>query len=81
MNPLFFAQILPADSAAGSELKEAIGAATQPLNLDIKHWFSRSMLEEWLNAGINFGLRVILGLWSAPTLTWLHGSVRSSSPA
>lgn len=60
MNPLFFAQILPADSAAGSELKEAIGAATQPLNLDIKHWFSRSMLEEWLNAGINFGLRVIL---------------------
>lgn len=62
MNPLFFAQILPADSAAGSELKEAIGAATQPLNLDIKHWFSRSMLEEWLNAGINFGLRVILVL-------------------
>ena len=60
MNPLFFAQILPADSAAGSELKEAIGAATQPLNLDIKHWFSQSMLEEWLNAGINFGLRVIL---------------------
>ena len=60
MNPLFFAQILPADSAAGSELKEALGAATQPLNLDIKHWFSRSMLEEWLNAGINFGLRVIL---------------------
>lgn len=60
MHPLFFAQILPADSAAGSELKEAIGAATQPLNLDIKHWFSRSMLEEWLNAGINFGLRVIL---------------------
>ncbi len=57
MNPLFFAQILPADSAAGSELKEAIGAATQPLNLDVKHWFSRSMLEEWLNAGINFGLR------------------------
>ena len=60
MDPLFFAQILPADSAAGSELKEAIGAATQPLNLDVKHWFSRSMLEEWLNAGINFGLRVIL---------------------
>ena len=60
MDPLFFAQILPADSAAGSELKEAIGAATQPLNLDIKHWFSRSMLEEWLNAGINFGLRVVL---------------------
>ena len=60
MHPLFFAQILPADSAAGSELKGAIGAATQPLNLDIKHWFSRSMLEEWLNAGINFGLRVIL---------------------
>ena len=60
MHPLFFAQILPADSAAGSELKEAIGAATQPLNLDIKHWFSRSMLEEWLNASINFGLRVIL---------------------
>lgn len=60
MNPLFFAQILPADSAAGSELKEAIGAATQPLNLDIKHWFSQSMLEEWLNAGINFGLRVVL---------------------
>ena len=67
MNPLFFAQILPADSAAGSELKEAIGAATQPLNLDIKHWFSRSMLEEWLNAGINFGLRVILVL----VLFWL----------
>ena len=67
MTPLFFAQILPADSAAGSELKEAIGAATQPLNLDIKHWFSRSMLEEWLNAGINFGLRVILVL----VLFWL----------
>lgn len=67
MNPLFFAQILPADSAAGSELKEAIGAATQPLNLDIKHWFSRSMLEEWLNASINFGLRVILVL----VLFWL----------
>ena len=67
MNPLFFAQILPADSAAGSELKEAIGAATQPLNLDIKHWFSRSTLEEWLNAGINFGLRVILVL----VLFWL----------
>ncbi|MBF1376085.1 MAG: mechanosensitive ion channel [Porphyromonas sp.] len=67
MNPLFFAQILPADSAAGSELKEAIGAATQPLNLDIKHWFSQSMLEEWLNAGINFGLRVILVL----VLFWL----------
>ena len=67
MDPLFFAQILPADSAAGSELKEAIGAATQPLNLDIKHWFSRSMLEEWLNAGINFGLRVILVV----VLVWL----------
>ena len=67
MNPLFFAQILPADSAAGSELKEAIGAATQPLNLDVKHWFSQSMLEEWLNAGINFGLRVILVL----VLFWL----------
>ena len=67
MHPLFFAQILPADSAAGSELKEAIGAATQPLNLDIKHWFSRSMLEEWLNASINFGLRVILVL----VLFWL----------
>ena len=67
MHPLFFAQILPADSAAGSELKEAIGAATQPLNLDIKHWFSRSMLEEWLNAGINSGLRVILVL----VLFWL----------
>ncbi len=67
MDPLFFAQILPADSAAGSELKEAIGAATQPLNLDIKHWFSQSMLEEWLNAGINFGLRVILVL----VLFWL----------
>ena len=60
MNPLFFAQILPADSAAGSELKEAIGAATQPLNLDVKHWFSRTMLEEWLNAGINSGLPVVL---------------------
>ena len=67
MDPLFFAQILPADSAAGSELKEAIGAATQPLNLDIKHWFSQSMLEEWLNASINFGLRVILVL----VLFWL----------
>ena len=71
MNPLFFAQILPADSAAGSELKEAIGAATQPLNLDVKHWFSRSMLEEWLNAGINFGLRVILVL----VLFWLGKAV------
>ena len=74
MNPLFFAQILPADSAAGSELKEAIGAATQPLNLDIKHWFSRSMLEEWLNAGINFGLRVILVL----VLFWLGKVVITS---
>lgn len=54
--------ILPVDSAQTSDVKDALATATQPLNLDYHHWFSRAHLEEWINGSINFGVRVLLVL-------------------
>ena len=60
-HPLF-SDILPADSTAASEVTSALGKATKPLDLDVNHLFSRAMMEDWLNAGINFGIRVVLAI-------------------
>lgn len=60
-HPLF-SDILPADSTAASEVTSALGKATKPLDLDVNHFFSRAMMEDWLNAGINFGIRVVLAI-------------------
>lgn len=56
------ADILPADSTAASQVTSALGTATKPLELDVNKWFSRAMMEDWLNAGINFGIRVVLAI-------------------
>ena len=61
------ADILPVDSAQTSGVRNALGSATQPLNLDYQHWFGRDHLESWINGAINFGLRVLLVL----VLFWL----------
>lgn len=54
--------VLPADSTAASQVTSALGTATQPLELDVNNWFSRAMMNDWLNAGINFGIRVVLAI-------------------
>ena len=54
--------VLPADSTAASQVTSALGTATQPLDLDVNNWFSRAMMNDWLNAGINFGIRVVLAI-------------------
>ena len=61
------ADILPVDSAQTSGVRNALGSATQPLNLDYQHWFGRDHLESWINGAINFGVRVLLVL----VLFWL----------
>ena len=50
------------DSTATTQLTSALGTATQPLELDVNKWFSRAMMNDWLNAGINFGIRVVLAI-------------------
>ena len=64
---LLLTNILPADTVQASGVRDALSTATQPLNLDYQHWFDRAQLEEWLNGGINFGVRVLLVL----LLFWL----------
>ncbi|WP_297194727.1 mechanosensitive ion channel domain-containing protein [uncultured Porphyromonas sp.] len=54
--------VLPADSTAASQVTSALGTATQPLELDVNNWFSRAMMNDWLNSGINFGIRVVLAI-------------------
>ena len=54
--------VLPVDSTATTQLTSALGTATQPLELDVTKWFSRAMMNDWLNAGINFGIRVVLAI-------------------
>ena len=61
------ADILPVDSAQTLGVRNALGSATQPLNLDYQHWFGRDHLESWINGAINFGVRVLLVL----VLFWL----------
>lgn len=56
------ADILSVDSTATSGVTTALGAATQPLELDVNKWFSRAMMNDWLNSGINFGIRVVLAI-------------------
>lgn len=62
-----FAQILPADSSQTTGVKDALATATEPLNLNYQHWFTRPHLEELINGAINFGVRVLLVL----VLFWL----------
>ena len=64
---LLLTNILPADTVQASGVRDALSTATQPLDLDYQHWFGRAQLEEWLNGGINFGVRVLLVL----LLFWL----------
>ena len=54
--------VLPVDSTATTQLTSALGKATQPLELDVMKWFSRAMMNDWLNSGINFGIRVVLAI-------------------
>lgn len=54
--------VLPIDSTATTQLTTALGTATQPLELDVNNWFSRAMMNDWLNSGINFGIRVVLAI-------------------
>lgn len=54
--------VLPVDSTATTQLTTALGTATQPLELDVTKWFSRAMMNDWLNSGINFGIRVVLAI-------------------
>ena len=54
--------VLPVDSTATTQLTTALGTATQPLELDVNNWFSRAMMNDWLNSGINFGIRVVLAI-------------------
>ena len=54
--------VLPVDSTATTQLTSALGTATQPLELDVTKWFSRAMMNDWLNSGINFGIRVVLAI-------------------
>ena len=54
------ADMLSADSTATSQVTTALGTATQPLELDVNKWFSPEMMNDWLNSGINFGIRVVL---------------------
>ena len=56
------ADILSVDSTATSGVTTALGTATQPLELDVHKWFSRAMMNDWLNSGINFGIRVVLAI-------------------
>ena len=56
------ADILSVDSTATSGVTTALGTVTQPLELDVNKWFSREMMNDWLNAGINFGIRVVLAI-------------------
>ena len=56
------ADILSVDSTATSGVTTALGTATQPLELDVNKWFSRAMMNDWLNSGINFGIRVVLAI-------------------
>lgn len=56
------ADILSVDSTATSGVATALGTATQPLELDVNKWFSRAMMNDWLNSGINFGIRVVLAI-------------------
>ena len=56
------ADILSVDSTATSQVTTALGTATQPLELDVNKWFSRAMMNDWLNSGINFGIRVVLAI-------------------
>ena len=67
MKLLLLTSVLPADTAAASNMRSALDTATQPLNLDVKRWFGHDQLEAGLNALINFGLRVLLVL----VLFWL----------
>ena len=54
--------VLPVDSTATTQLTSALGKATQPLELDVTKWFSHAMMNDWLNSGINFGIRVVLAI-------------------
>ena len=54
--------VLPVDSTATTQLTSALGTATQPRKLDVNNWFSRAMMNDWLNSGINFGIRVVLAI-------------------
>ena len=56
------ADVLSVDSTATSGVTTALGTATQPLELDVNKWFSRAMMNDWLNSGINFGIRVVLAI-------------------
>ena len=59
--------ILPVDSAEAAGVHRALGSATQPINLNYRHWFGTEQLEGWLDGAINFGLRVLLVI----VLFWL----------
>ena len=64
---LLLTNILPVDSAQTSGVHRALGSATQPINLNYRHWLGSEQLEGWIDGAINFGLRVLLVI----VLFWL----------
>lgn len=64
---LLLTNILPVDSAEAAGVRRALGSATQPINLNYRHWLGTEQIESWLDGAINFGLRVLLVI----VLFWL----------
>lgn len=64
---LLLTNILPVDTAEAEGVHRALGSATQPINLNYRHWFGTKQIEGWLDGAINFGLRVLLVI----VLFWL----------
>ncbi len=64
---LLLTNILPVDTAEAAGVHRALGSATQPINLNYRHWFGTKQIEGWLDGAINFGLRVLLVI----VLFWL----------
>ena len=64
---LLLTNILPVDTAEATGVRRALGSATQPINLNYRHWLGTEQIESWLDGAINFGLRVLLVI----VLFWL----------
>lgn len=64
---LLLTNILPVDTAEAAGVRRALGSATQPINLNYRHWLGTEQIESWLDGAINFGLRVLLVI----VLFWL----------
>lgn len=64
---LLLTNILPVDTAEAAGVRRALGSATQPINLNYRHWLGTEQIESWMDGAINFGLRILLVI----VLFWL----------